>query len=90
MTTVIFAAYHDLIATANDVKRKFAELDQDTYPDEVYQYILDYHFRTQTPVIDVIGWACDITYTAADSNYYDDTCRTSTIIHHDDDGVWHL
>ena len=90
MTTLRLVAYHDTINTANDVKRKFADLDRDTYPAEVYQYILDYHLETQTPVIDVIGWVCDIMYTEADSDYYDDTCRTSTLIHHDADGVWHL
>ena len=90
MTTLSLFAYHDTINTANDVKRKFAELDRDTYPDAVYKYILAHHLKTQTPVIDVIAWACDITYTKADSNCYDDTCRHSTILHHDDDGVWHL
>ena len=90
MTTIRLVAYHDIIGTANDVKHKFAELDRDTYPAEVYQYILDYHMETQTPFIDVIGWACDIMYTEADNDYYDDTCRNSTIIHHDTDGVWHL
>ena len=90
MITVALVAYHDVINTFRDVKRKFAELDRDTYPDEVYQYILDYHLETQTQVIDVIGWACDIMYTEADSDYYDDACRNSTIIHHGEGGVWHL
>ena len=90
MTTLSLVAYHDIIATADDVKRKFAELDRDTYPDEVYQYILDSHLETQTPVIDVIGWTCDVMYTDADDAYYDDTCRNSTIIHRSDDGVWYL
>ena len=90
MITLSLVAYHDSIVTANDIKRKFADLDRDTYPDEVYQYILDYHLETQMPVIDVIGWACDIMYTEVDSEYYDDTCRNSTIIHHDEGGVWHL
>lgn len=88
MTTLRLAAYHDTINTANDVKRKFADLDRDTYPHEVYQYILDYHLETQTPVIDVIGWACDIMYTEADSEYYADTYHNSTIMHHDDAGIW--
>ena len=90
MITVALVAYHDVINAANDVKRKFAELDRDTYPIEVYQYILDYHLETQVQVIDAIGWACDIMYTEADNDYYDDTCRNSTIIHHGEDGVWHL
>ena len=90
MTTLRLVAYHDIINTANDVKRKFAELDRNTYPNEVYQYILDYHLETQTPVIDVIGWACDIMYTETDSDCYDDIYHNSTIIHHDDDGIWHL
>ena len=90
MTTLRLVAYHDIINTANDVKRKFADLERDTYPNEVYQYILDYHLETQTLVIDVIGWVCDIMYTEADSDCYDDIYRNSTIIHHDDDGIWHL
>ena len=81
MSTLALVAYHDLINTANDVKRKFAELDSDTYPIEVYQYILDSHLKTQTPVIDVIEWACDITYTEAGSYYYGNACPNSTIIH---------
>ena len=90
MITVALVAYHDVINTFRDVKRKFAELDSDTYPDEVYQYILDYHLDTQTQVIDVIGWAGDIKYTKADSDHYDDACRNPAIIHHDEGGVWHL
>ena len=88
MTTLRLVAYHDTINTANDVKRKFADLDRDTYPEGVYQYILDYHLSTQTPVIDVIGWACDIMYTETGSDYYDDTYHNCTIIHHDDAGIW--
>lgn len=83
-------AYHDVIATADDVKKKFAELNRDNYPMEVYQYILDVHTETENPVIDVIAWACDISYTPDDDEYYDDVCVNEHVICTDDYGVWYM
>lgn len=88
--SVKLVAYHDTIDTANDVKRKFHELDRDNYPDEVYQHILDYHIETQTPVIDVIAWACDISYAKVGTDEYDYLSDDNYVICRDDNGVWYL
>lgn len=83
-------AYHDTIATADDVRRKFAEMKRDQYPSEVYAYILQTHIDTENPCIDVIAWCCDIDHAATDSEYYNDIMRNATIIHDGDDGVWFI
>lgn len=90
MRTLSLFAYHDTIDTADGVKRKFADLNRDTYPDQVYQYILDHHIETETPVIDVIGWCCSLMFTPIDDAYYDEVSRDSTVIHNDDAGAWHI
>lgn len=89
MTTLRLVAYHDIIATANDIKKKFRELDRDTYPDEVYQHILDYHIETETPVVDVIAWCCDIGYARIGTDEYDYLDDDNYVIHRDDNGVWY-
>lgn len=83
-------AYHDVITNASDIKNKFAEVNRDQYPDAVYEYILQTHIDTETPVIDVIAWCCDLTFTGRDDEYYPDVCRNAIIIHEGDDGIWHL
>lgn len=90
MNTFSLVAYHDTIDTATDAKKKFAELDRDTYPDEVYQYILDYHLETQTPVIDVLAWCCEIGYAEVGTDEYDHLSDDNYVIHRDDDGVWYV
>lgn len=90
MNTLSLVAYHDIIDTADDVKKKFAELDRDTYPDEVYQYILDYHLETQTPVVDVLAWCCDIRYAQIGTDEYDYLSDDDYTICRDDDGVWYV
>lgn len=84
-------AYHDVIGTAADVKNKFAEMERDNYPLEVYEYILNYHLDIGEPCVDVIGWACELYYTPSDDPYYSEVCETLPIIHTaEGGGVWHL
>ena len=83
-------AYHDAIATAEDVKQKFAELNRDNYPMEVYQYILDVHTETENHVIDIIGWCCELCDTPTDDDYFSDAKSNAVVICDDADGIWHL
>lgn len=83
-------AYHNIIASPADVQRAFAELDRDNYPDPVYAYIFDYHTETETPVVDVVAWCCDINYAKAGTDEYDNLSDDNYVICRDDDGVWYI
>ena len=90
MTTLNLVAYHDIIATADDVKKKFAELNRDNYPTQVYQFVLDYHTDTQGPILDVLAWCCDLAYTPVESEYFAELDEKTVVICTDDNGAWHM
>ena len=95
MATIITKTAYSL----NCIKEMFAKYNRDYYPNEVYQFILDTLENSDGDFIelDVISWACDISFVDLKDSGYDDIDdlvrslgRSSTIICDDGETVWYL
>ena len=65
------------IDDANDLKEQFARFGRDYYPNEVYQFIFDTLIEQADCLgehveLDVIAWACDLTYTTLAQSEFDE------------------
>lgn len=95
MATIITKTANNL----HDIKEMFAKYNRDNYPNEVYQFILDTLESSDEDFIqlDVIAWACDISFSDLEGSGYDDMDElvrslesNSTIICDDGETVWYL
>lgn len=95
MTTIITKTANNL----HDVKEMFAKYNRDSYPNAVYQFILDALESGDGDFVkvDVVGWACEITETSLAGSEFEDIeelayniGKHGTVICDDGETVWHL
>lgn len=83
-------AYHDIIATVDGIKKKFAEMGVDKYPQAVYEFIFDYCLETQTQVVDTLAWSYELTHITSDDEHFASIVKNETIVYLDANGAWYI